>query len=85
MCLGAEMVWGRSVLLPYNRPEYHFGRQPKYYSLLLVLIRREEIFCHDAARIKMSKIFSRSNKKSQYSTFKIISENNLQKKKISKR
>ena len=56
----------------YNRPEYHFGRQPKYYSSLLVLIRKEEIFCHDAARIKMSKIFSRSNKISQYSILKSI-------------
>ena len=27
----------------------------------LVLIRKEEIFCLDAARIKMSKIFSESN------------------------
>ena len=56
----------------YNRPEYHFGRQPKYYSSLLVLIRKDEIFCHDAARIKMSKIFSRSNKISQYSILKLI-------------
>ena len=44
-------------------------------------IRKEEIFCHDATRTKMSKIFSKSNKISQYSIFKLISENNLQKEK----
>ena len=52
----------------YNRPEYHFGRQPKYYSSP----GKEEIFSHDAARIKMSKIFSRSNKISQYSILKLV-------------